>query len=197
MSFSINAVRTALVVMDFQPSIQASLSNADEVTEAAARAACASRDAGARVVAVRVAFTRDELAAFPPHSAMGQRMNAVADKVLVEAPTTQVDPRLGMRADEMSFRKCRVGPFSTTDLSAELRRAGVDTVVLAGIHTSGCVLSAVREAHDQDFRVVVLSDACADPDPLMHEFLMSRVFPKQAEVVSTVRYATAIGSKAA
>jgi nicotinamidase-related amidase len=37
---------------------------------------------------------------------------------------------------EIVVRKMRVGPFSTTDLRAQLRKAGIDTLLLAGIRTS-------------------------------------------------------------
>ena len=62
------------------------------------------------------------------------------------------------------MRKQRVGAFSTTDLHEQLQARGIDTLVLAGISTSGCVHSTVLDAFDRDYRVIVLSDACADPD---------------------------------
>jgi nicotinamidase-related amidase len=81
-------------------------------------------------------------------------------------------------------RKTRVGAFSTTDLEQQLRDRGVDTLVLAGISTSGVVLSTVRDASDRDYRLFVLSDATADRDPAVHAFLIEQVFPRQAEVIT-------------
>ena len=78
----------------------------------------------------------------------------------------------------------RVGAFSTTDLDAQLRGRGIDTLILAGISTSGVVLSTVRDASDRDYRVLVLADATADPDPGVHEFLIGRIFPRQADVIT-------------
>lgn len=83
------------------------------------------------------------------------------------------------------MRKTRVGAFSTTDLAEQLRKRGIDTLILAGISTSGVVLSTVRDAADRDFRLVVLSDACADPQPDVHALLMHKVFPSQADVITT------------
>jgi nicotinamidase-related amidase len=184
--------RTALVAMDFQGNILATLANPDVVVTKAAEAIAATRKANGLVVFVRVAFTRDELLAFPPHSAMGQRMNTLADKVLTDAPLTQVDARLPLNQGDVCVRKRRVGPFSTTDLDARLKAAGVDTLVFAGIHTSGCVLSGVREAYDLDYRLIVLSDACADPDQTTHEFLTGRIFPKQGSVMTVEAYRRAL-----
>jgi Isochorismatase family len=47
-------------------------------------------------------------------------------------------------------RKTRVGAMSTTDLDRQLRDRGIDTLVLAGISTSGVVLSTVVEATGRD-----------------------------------------------
>jgi nicotinamidase-related amidase len=57
--------------------------------------------------------------------------------------------------------------------------------VLAGIATSGVVLSTVRQAADLDYRLIVLADACADRDPEVHRVLTEKVFPRQAQVTVT------------
>ena len=61
---------------------------------------------------------------------------------------------------------------------------GVDTLILAGISTSGVVLSTVRDGADRDYALYVLSDATADRDATVHACLMEKVFPRQAEVIS-------------
>ena len=81
------------------------------------------------------------------------------------------------------MRKNRVGPFGSTDLHEQLQARGIDTLVLAGISTSGVVLSTVRDAHDRDYRLIVLADLCADRDPEVHKVLTGKVFPGQAEVI--------------
>jgi nicotinamidase-related amidase len=83
--------------------------------------------------------------------------------------------------------RTRVGAFSTTDLDAQLRERGIDTLILAGISTTGVVLSTVRDASDRDYRVVVLADATADPEAEVHEFLIDRIFPRQADVITVAQ----------
>jgi nicotinamidase-related amidase len=56
--------------------------------------------------------------------------------------------------------------------------------VLAGIATSGVVLSTLREAADRDYQLIVLSDCCFDLDAEVHRVLMDKVFPRQAEVLT-------------
>jgi len=81
--------------------------------------------------------------------------------------------------------KRRVSAFAGSDLDVVLRSLEVDHLVLAGISTSGVVLSTVRQAADLDYRLTVLADGCADPDPEVHRVLLDKVFPRQATVVDT------------
>jgi len=46
------------------------------------------------------------------------------------------------------------------------------------------VLSTVRQAADADYRLVVLSDCCADRDPEVHRCLVEKVFPRQATIMT-------------
>jgi hypothetical protein len=90
-------------------------------------------------------------------------------------------------------RKTRFGAFSTTDLYATLHGQGIDTLVVAGLSTSGVVLSTLRDAADEDYRLFVLADATADPDPEVHRVLVEKVFPHQADVIETEELAALSG----
>ncbi len=189
---TLDPARTALLVMDYQPGIISRLPDPDEQVGRAERVIVAARDRGAHVGYVRVAFTEDEAAQVPDRSAM--KGAAAAGRALhADAPETQVHDRLAPRDGDMVVRKTRVGAFSTTDLHDQLRERGVDTLVLAGLSTSGVVLSTVRDGADRDYRVLVLSDASADPDPDVHEFLITRVFPRQATIVTTEEFERLLG----
>ena len=100
------------------------------------------------------------------------------------SPTTQIDDRLAPRDGDIIVRKTRVGAFSTTDLAQQLADRGIDTLILAGISTSGVVLSTVRDGADRDYALYVLSDATADRDASVHACLMEKVFPRQADVIT-------------
>ena len=107
------------------------------------------------------------------------------DAMTQDHPATQVHAALERRPDEPVVLKRRVSAFSGSDLDVLLRAAGADTLVLAGIATSGVVLSTLRQAADLDYRLVVLADACADRDPEVHRVLTEKVFPRQALVTAT------------
>jgi nicotinamidase-related amidase len=176
--------RTALLVMDYQPGIVALLPDPEAALEGAAAAIAAAREAGATVAYVRVAFTAEDLEGVPETSLMAQRAAEAGDRLAADSPQTAVHERVAPLEGDIVVRKTRVGAFSTTDLAEQLSARGIDTIVLAGISTGGVVLSTVRDGHDRDFRVLVLSDASADPRAEVHEFLTTEIFPRQAEVIT-------------
>jgi nicotinamidase-related amidase len=185
---------TALLVMDYQPGIVERLPDPEVQLQLAERLIAGTRVKGAHVGYVRVAFTDDELAAIPSRSAMAAAAaRAGGGAMHADAPTTQVHERLAPQDGDAVVRKRRVGAFSTTDLHDQLQDRDVETIALAGISTSGVVLSTVRDGADRDYRVVVLSDASADPDPEVHEFLTTRVFPRQAEILTADEFLARLG----
>lgn len=185
MSEPIDPARTALLVMDYQNGILASLDTAEALLTRASSAIADVRKAGGTVGYVRVAFEDGDYAAVPSHSRFAQVASTMRDAFHASSPATAVHDAIAPEADDIVVRKTRVGAFSTTDLEAQLRARGITTLVLAGVATSGVVLSTVREASDRDYRLFVLADACADRDPEVHDLLVRKVFPGQASVLST------------
>ena len=180
---TLDPARTAVLVMDFQPGILANLHDSDAVIDRAAAAIEVARESGATVGYVRVAFTPEDLEGLPETSGMGARVAGAGERLAAASPQTAVHERLAPLEGDVVVRKTRVGAFSTTDLAEQLSSRGLDTIVLAGISTSGVVLSTVRDAYDRDYRVLVLADASADPSPEVHDFLTTEIFPRQAEVI--------------
>jgi nicotinamidase-related amidase len=181
------ATSTAIVILDYQPALLGFLADSDAFVTTACAAADALRDAGGKVAFVRVAFTEEDYARFPTTSVMGQRVKGNRPGLDAESPTAALHGGLAPHDTDWVLRKTRVGAFSTTNLDTILRSAGIDTVVLAGVHTSGAVLTTVREAHDLDYQVLVLADACADPDRDVHEFLIEHIIPRQGRIVATTQ----------
>jgi len=73
--------------------------------------------------------------------------------------------------------------FFGTSLAATLHTAGVDTVVLAGVSTSGCVRATAMDALNSGFRPQVVRDACADRTAAVHESNLADLDAKYADVV--------------
>jgi nicotinamidase-related amidase len=100
-------------------------------------------------------------------------------------------------SSEFSFSNEHPLVRGNTNLPAarQLRTNGIDTLVLAGVHTSGVVLATVRQASDLDYRLVVVRDCCADPDAEVHAMLLDIVIAKQAAIVTGAELAGALPGK--
>jgi nicotinamidase-related amidase len=185
-------VSTALLVMDVQVGIVARFGGGERFLAAVAQALAAARSTGIPVFFVRVAFRPG----YPEVSSQNRSFSAVAktagDMFTDTSPATQLHPALAARADEPVVLKKRVSPFAGSDLEILLRSRGVTRLVLSGIATSGVVLSTVRDAADRDYELVVLTDACLDQDDEVHRVLLTKVFPRQAEVVSIAEWDAAV-----
>ena len=192
-SLKLDARRTALLVMDYQNDI-VDLLPAEErgpLLDRASSLVAGARQAGLPVIYVVVRF-RD---GYPEVSAQNPRFAFLKQAGLLRegTPGAEIHARVAPRPGDVVVTKRRVGAFSTTDLETVLRARNVGTLVLAGIATSGVVLSTVRWAADLDYQLVVVADACADRDPEVHRILTQKVLAAQATVVSAAEALKAIG----
>jgi maleamate amidohydrolase len=92
-------------------------------------------------------------------------------------PTVRPAPR------EPVVVKQYASAFFGTSLASTLRAAGVDTVVIAGVSTSGCVRATAMDALNAGFRPHVVRSACADRTPALHENNLADLDAKYADVV--------------
>ncbi|MBI0379978.1 cysteine hydrolase [Streptomyces albiflaviniger] len=182
--------------MDLQHSLLGGVPEPDRILERAQRAQRAALAAGIREIHVRVAFTPEDHAAVPAHNKAFAPV-AEAGALAAAEPENDVHPLLRSSGQAHTVTKTRVGAFSTTSLDPFLREQGIDTLVLAGIFTSGVVLSTVREAADRDYRLLVLSDGCADPEPQLHQTLMESVLPMQADILDVAAFEATASAAAA
>jgi nicotinamidase-related amidase len=184
--------RTALLLMDLQPSLLGALDDSEGLLRAAQRAQRAALEAGIREIHVRVAFTPEDHAAVPAHNKAFAPV-AQAGALDAAAPENAVHPALRETGEDqpLTVTKTRVSAFSTGALDPLLREQGIDTLVLGGIFTSGVILSTVRDGADKDYRLLVLSDVCADPDRQLHDTLITSLLPTQADVIDVAGFEAA------
>jgi nicotinamidase-related amidase len=99
--------------------------------------------------------------------------------VVPDGMQDQIHPLVAPMAGEPVLGKKSLSAFATTNLDEMLRQAGIGHLVIAGVATSGTVLSTTRWAVDIGYQVTVCADACADPDPEAHAALVDdSVFPR-------------------
>lgn len=179
--------RPVLLAMDFQNGIAGDEAfTTTGVLERARDAVATARQKDIPVIWVRVALREGQpeladTASFAQIAAHGDLDEAHA--------STSIHDTLGRLEGEPIVTKRRISAFTGSDLEVLLRGYGADSLILAGVATSGVVLSTVRQAADLDFRLTVLSDACADRDEEVHRVLTQKVFPKQATVLTVANWA--------
>jgi nicotinamidase-related amidase len=86
----------------------------------------------------------------------------------VGSPWTEVDPRLAPLPDELVIVKKHASAFFGTELLVYLRDRAVDTLVIGGCITSGCVRASAVDAAQHGFRALVVADATADRSSSAH-----------------------------
>jgi nicotinamidase-related amidase len=182
--------KTALLVMDIQPGILASLgNNTDEYLGKIQTAITTARGADMPVIFVVVRF-REGAPEISPRNKMFERIKSDHGQEFFETAAL-AQPAIKVEAHDFLVVKRRVSAFSGSDLEVILRALAVDSLVLCGIATSGVVLSTVREAADKDYTLTVLADACFDQSQDVHEILLSKIFPRQATVVTVQEWTKA------
>ncbi|HZV97156.1 MAG TPA: isochorismatase family cysteine hydrolase [Candidatus Nitrosocosmicus sp.] len=107
------------------------------------------------------------------HDDPGKARRGILRHNLRGNPGTEIIAELHDPRDLVVRGKKRYSSFHATDLEFLLRRLGADTVILAGINTTTCVLCAAFEATNLDFRVVIAADAVDSMDGEdMHRFAL-------------------------
>ncbi len=177
-----NTQSTALLVMDMQAAILQNLPDATELISKVSKAITGARDRKIPVMYVTVGFRPG----FPEMSINNKGFSASRERFATAnmEEFMKIHPDLPRLADEITVTKRRISAFTGSDLQVVLRAQGIQHITLTGIATSGVVLSTLREAADKDYRITVLSDGCADADPEVHRVLITKIFPRQADVMT-------------
>jgi nicotinamidase-related amidase len=183
---------TALLIMDVQQDIVARFTGDDGYLDRLATAITAARAAGVMVGYVTIAFRPG----YPEVSDRNKSFASIAGsgRFTDGDPGNQIPAAVAPAPGEAVVIKRRVSAFAGSDLDVLLRARGADHLVLAGIATSGVVLSTLRQAADLDYRLTVLADGCLDADPEVHRVLLGKVFPRQAEVTTIADWAASLAT---
>ena len=178
---------TALILGDFQnyvvDQLVPILGDLTPLLSRLASLITACRHQSIPVIHIRTAFR----SAFPEQALSNKsfaRMKGV-NVVPEGSATADFNPSLLPQPTDVVVTKRRVSGFHSTDLDLVLRAMGVRHLIVAGVITSGVVLSTVRAGADLDYVLTVVRDGCVDRDEGLHDILMDKVFPRQATVQTT------------
>jgi nicotinamidase-related amidase len=182
----LEAKTTALILIDLQKGVMAmpvAPHSAAAVYERSMRLAGRFRAAGAPVVRVRVSFSGDF---------------ADALRLPVDRPTDYSSFPPGwdefpeaLAASDLAITKRQWGAFYGTELDMQLRRRGVQRIVLGGIATNIGVESTARAAAEHGYELLIAEDLCSSLSAEMHTFSIEKILPRLARITSaeTIRLA--------
>ena len=186
--------RTALLIADFYEAMMTTIPHAVDrrVVDNTVALQKAARDAGAMVCYCATVFRPGYPEIGARNKTFGQRK--ASGQPAVFDPLAVIHPAVAPRESEVAVGKHRVNALYGTGLDVALRANDINTLIILGYATSGVVLSTVRYASDLDYNLYVVEDCCSDSDTEVHEFLMGRIFPRQAEVVQSADVIAALAS---
>jgi nicotinamidase-related amidase len=149
-----------------------------EVVAANIRLLRAFHDCGLPVFFTTVIYRNDNQA-----RVFRQRIEAL-NVLTPDSDWVKVDPRLDRQPGDELIEKQWASGFHHTDLDARLRARGVDSLVVTGLTTSGCVRATVVDGLQHDYPVVVVREAVGDRNRDAHEANLHDMHAKYADVLS-------------
>ncbi|MGB0062950.1 MAG: hydrolase [Terracidiphilus sp.] len=181
---------TAVVVIDLQKGIvefpgtphspQGVIANAVALLDAA-------RDAGAQPILVHVGRSADGRDGLNTTSDQPMRTGGA-----LPPDWSELIPELNRQPDDVVILKRQWGAFYGTDLELQLRRRGLNTIVLCGIATAIGVESTARDAYERGFEQVFAEDAMTGREAESHANAITNIFPRMGRVRSTAEIVVAL-----
>ncbi|WP_247268260.1 MULTISPECIES: cysteine hydrolase family protein [Pseudomonas] len=116
----------------------------------------------------------------------------------IDGQTVKFHPDMQPRPQDVVLQKSTVSVFASTDLDQQLKKAGIQTLIISGLMTHACVAGAARDAAPLGYNVIVASDASAtraitrangvsiDKDSL-HKAALAEVEDTFGDVLSTAQ----------
>ncbi|KAJ5919820.1 hypothetical protein N7454_009655 [Penicillium verhagenii] len=172
---------TTLLLLDLQNGIVEQVGAPPAYLERLTTAISAARDHKLNVVHVVTAFRKG----YPENNPNNSSVPAVAARGLFQEgdDAVKIHTAATPTSEEPVITKRRVSAFFSTELDMLLRCSNTDHIVIAGLATSGAVLSTVRQAADLDYRVTILRDLCMDRDEEVHN-----VFLRKQNIVTVEKW---------
>ena len=92
----------------------------------------------------------------------------------------------------LTITKYNPSAFFGTSPDLQLRRRGIETIILSGVATTNGVYATALDAFQHGYHIVLAEDACSDRDKESHQLFIKKIFPKTARVRSTKQIIEAI-----
>lgn len=185
--------RPALILIDlmhsyFEEGSPLCLPSRDAL-DSAARVLAAARRSGALIVHTKVVFGPDGI-----DGGVFMKKIPALRMLIGENRMNEFMPEVAPRPDELVIVKQYASAFFGTTLASTLRASGVDTLLITGVSTSGCVRATGLDTIQHGFIPKVVSDACGDRGPAPHDANLYDLSAKYADVIGEAEALTYLGS---
>jgi nicotinamidase-related amidase len=182
--------RTAVIVIDLQKGIVGFPGNPHSASSVVANCVdllTAARSVGAQPVLVHVDRSPDD----------GDMLQVMADEPMRAAGTLPPDwseliAELNKQPRDIVILKRQWGAFYGTGLDLQLRRRGLNTLILCGVATEFGVESTARDAYERGYEQVFAEDAMTARSAESHANAVSHIFPRMGRVRSTAEIVAAM-----
>ncbi len=172
----------ALCIVDFVNGfVDPAIFGGGNITEAVARTV--GLLAAARRCGLPVAFSRVVYVGDGSDDCTFTRKVPALTKLTEQAPAGQIVPELAPLPEEKILRKTQPSAFFGTGYAVWLRERGVDTLIIAGCTTSGCVRATVVDAMSCNFRTIVACDCVGDRSLAAHDANLFDMEQKYADLM--------------
>ncbi|WP_230198482.1 isochorismatase family protein [Luminiphilus syltensis] len=121
------------------------------------------------------------------------KIGAVYNDMFYGDKSLETDPRLAGKTD-FHFIKSAPSMFFGTPLNTFLNKQGVDTVLITGATTSGCVRATIVDAFSHGYRVIVPEDCCGDQELEAHRANLRDVSRRYADVMPSEQVRLALNT---
>jgi nicotinamidase-related amidase len=100
---------------------------------------------------------------------VGRQHRLVGLRVPRDSRDACILDELPVGPDDVVLSKVSSSPFNSTAIDRLLRNLDIDTLLVCGVVTNGCVEGTVRDASDLGYQVIMVEDACAAVTPALHQ----------------------------
>ncbi len=200
---TLDPARTALVVIDMQiaflkPGLPSEVPVAREIVPNINRLAQALRAGGGTVVWVYNTFTEaifEDWSSFLGGTYAPEIARAVAAQLMAGAEGHPLWPEMDVHDADLQVTKNRFSAFlpGSSDIEAQLRGRGIDTVVITGTLTNVCCESSARDAMMRNFHVIMVPDGNATYTDAIHNASLTSMSITFADIMTTAEVIEALG----
>ncbi len=185
--------RATLILIDFMHSYFEEVSPlclpSRDSLHSAARVLEAARHSGTLIVHTKVVFGPDGVDGGVFIKKIPALRNLIGENLMNEFM-----PDVAPRSNELVIVKQYASAFFGTTLASTLQASGVDTLLITGVSTSGCVRATGVDAIQHGFIPKVVHDACGDRGPAPHDANLYDLHAKYADVIGEPEALKFLGS---